>query len=605
MGTMLTFKDYNEFTDVIIEATVSAGKYGPGALFILKNDKVEAFKNKIAGEIKLPDSPVFSKLDSAKVPAKAVIVGDKKQPLRAAFDILDGPEGRVIGSFASHEKAIDTYFNKLTLGTDINWGKDTPTLETAQCIGVYYTNIVEDAKNQKKVVSNIKKILNNGQDWDTKGKSNLLSKLDTMTSRNYTELVGLIEGMSDFMNLAKFKPNIIHGRIADYYAAEEQNPNVEVTGVKANTADMIISSASASDTIEAMRTDKFEHDSKGVISGKKSKIKFIQVSLKKSATAAQLGKVTAYAIKKYGLPSYDDYFADIISESLNLNEGIGDFLSKAYNKVKDVLSKLSTVVSSFFSKIKERLKSVNDKNKKDVLNRYQKLFSLDKQDMFLLENYIDGNEYLIEKTEVKGLNAKLERISVADANKLVKEVIDRKKSTVKLYDSKEYLVQKSGSDIRPFKSAKDINIDTVSKLLANSYSMLTVENIIGKAKTDQIVDAVVDMHKEVFFGKTSLPLYKVYGKSSGKSYEYMGSSKEFADKKKQSLKDVQFPVSGLRLNAQDGKYFNIDLYVVSDIKDNDVQYTAFRTGTNASGKFSFNFEGTKNITLQQFNKFLS
>lgn len=602
---MLTFKDYNEFTDVITEATVSAGKYGPGTLFILKNDKVEAFKNKIAGEIKLPDSPVFSKLDSAKVPTKAVILGDEKQPLRAAFDILDGPEGRVIGSFASHEKAIDTYFNELTLGTDINWGKDTPTLETAQCIGVYYTNIVEDVKNQKKVVSNIKKILNNGQDWDTKGKSNLLSKLDTMTSRNYAELVGLIAGMADFMNLVKFKPNIIHGRIQDYYRAEEENPNVSTTGVKANTADMIISSAPAADTINAMRTDSFEYDSKGVITGEKSKIKFVQVSLKKSATGAQLGKVTAYAIKKYGLPSYDDYFTDIVNESFQLDEGISDFLSKAYNRVKDVFDKLSKIVSSFFSKIKKRLKKSNEKNKKSVLKRYQKLFNLDKKDMFLLENHIDGEDYLIERAETQGLNSKLERINLSDANKLVKEVSDRKKKLIKLYESKEYLLQRSGSDPKAFRDSKEINIDIISKLLANSYSMLTVENIIGTTKIDQILDAVIDMHKEVFFGKTSLPLYKVYGKSSGKSYEYMGSAREFADKKKQSLKDVQFPISGLRLNTQDNKYFNIDLYVVSDIKDNDVQYTAFRTGTNASGRFSFNFEGNKNITIQQFNKFLS
>lgn len=605
MGTMLTFKDYNEFTNVITEAVVSAGKYGPGTLFILKNDKVEAFKNKIAGEIKLPDSPVFSKLDSAKVPAKAVILGDEKQPLRAAFDILDGPEGRVIGSFASHEKAIDTYFNKLTLGTDINWGKDTPTLETAQCIGVYYTNIVEDAKNQKKVVSNIKKILNNGQDWDTKGKSNLLSKLDTMTSRNYAELVGLIAGMADFMNLVKFKPNIIHGRIQDYYRAEEENPNVSTTGVKANTADMIISSAPAADTINAMRTDSFEYDSKGVITGEKSKIKFVQVSLKKSATGAQLGKVTAYAIKKYGLPSYDDYFTDIVNESFQLDEGISDFLSKAYNRVKDVFDKLSKIISSFFSKIKKRLKKSNEKNKKSVLKRYQKLFNLDKKDMFLLENHIDGEDYLIERAETQGLNSKLERINLSDANKLVKEVSDRKKKLIKLYESKEYLLQRSGSDPKAFRDSKEINIDIISKLLANSYSMLTVENIIGTTKIDQILDAVVDMHKEVFFGKTSLPLYKVYGKSSGKSYEYMGSAREFVDKKKQSLKDVQFPISGLRLNTQDNKYFNIDLYVVSDIKDNDVQYTAFRTGTNASGRFSFNFEGNKNITIQQFNNFLS
>ena len=89
------------------------------------------------------------------------------------------------------------------------------------------------------------------------------AKFDTMTSKNFAEMIGLIAGMADFMPLVKFTPNIIHGRINDYYAAEEQNDNVAITGVKANTADMIISSADANKTIEAMKTDTFTFDKKG------------------------------------------------------------------------------------------------------------------------------------------------------------------------------------------------------------------------------------------------------------------------------------------------------------------------------------------------------
>jgi hypothetical protein len=224
--------------------------------------------------------------------------------------------------------------------------------------------------------------------------------------------------------------------------------------------------------------------------------------------------------------------------------------------------------------------------------------------MFLLEQYIDGDKFLIEKKDVGNLNSKLEKIKISDANKLVKEVQKKRNGVVKLYDTKDYLIHKTGTEITNFKSSKEINIDIVSKLLSNSYSLSSVESIIGTTNTDEILNSVIDMHKEVFFGKTSLPLYKVYGKSSGKSYEYLGSAEDYVEKKKAKLKDVQFPISGIRLNTQDKKYLNIDLYVVSDIEENKIYYTAFRTGTNASGRFSFNFEGTKKIPYDKFIKFL-
>jgi hypothetical protein len=604
MGTMLSFKDYKELSDIINEATVSAGKYGPGSLFTLKTDKISAFENKVGDQLKLPPNPVFSKLDATKIPSDALIFGDNTKPLRAAFEILDAPDGKSVGSFAWYEKAVDNYFNGLKLGSDINWGKDTPTLETVQAIGVYYKDVEADADNRQKVIDNIKSILGNGQDWDSKGKSTLISKLDTMTSKNFAEMIGLIAGMSDFMPLVKFKANIIHGRINDYYAAEEQNDNVAITGVKANTADMIISSADANKTIEAMKTDTFTFDKKGIITGEKSKINLIQVSLKKSADKAQLGKVTAYIIQKYKLPSYDDYFTDIVSESLQMNEGVFDIFKTAAEKLKGLYSKVASALRNFAAKITGKFKKAAKSEKKSVFGRYQKLFGLDKRDMFLLEQYIDGDKFLIEKKDVGNLNSKLEKIKISDANKLVKEVQKKRNGVVKLYDTKDYLIHKTGTEITNFKSSKEINIDIVSKLLSNSYSLSSVESIIGTTNTDEILNSVIDMHKEVFFGKTSLPLYKVYGKSSGKSYEYLGSAEDYVEKKKAKLKDVQFPISGIRLNTQDKKYLNIDLYVVSDIEENKIYYTAFRTGTNASGRFSFNFEGTKKIPYDKFIKFL-
>ncbi len=607
MLRLISFRDYKELLSVINEATVSAGKYGPGSLFTLKTDKISTFENKVGSQLKLPSSPVFSKLDPTNVPSDALVFGNKEKPLQAAFEILDAPDGNSIGSVAWHEKAVDNYYNNLKLGSDINWGKDTSTLETVQALGVYYKNAEADALDREKVIGEVKSILGNGQDWDSKGKSTIISKMDTMTSKNFTEMIGLMAGMADFMSLVKFKPNIIHGRINDYYSAEEDNENVHKTGVKANTADMIISSADADKTIEAMKTDKFTSDNKGLITGEKSNIQFYQISLKKSATGAQLGKVTSYLIKKYGLPSYDDYFADLVNESAELNEGIIDIFNKASTKIKDVYSKVTTAVIKFAGMVKGKLKKSLKSEKKTVLKRYQKLFKLDKGDMFLLEQYAENSNMLIEKVQAQSLNSKLEKISVNNANKLVAEVQSKANEIVSTYNSKDYLIQKAKDQITKFKPKDTLNIDLISKLLANSYSLGAVKEIIGSTDSNEILSAVIDMHKEVYFGKTSLPLYKVYGKSASKSYEYLGSADDYVEKKKEKLKDVQFPISGIRMNAQTNKgsnHINIDLFVVSDIKENDIYYTQFRTGTNASGRFSFNFEGTQTVTHEKFIKFL-
>jgi len=605
---LISFKEYKEVSNIITEATVNASKYGPGSLFVLKGAKADAFSKKIASAIKLPSNPVFSKLDPNNVPDSAVEIGDSSKPLQAAFDILDGPEGKSAGAVAWYDKSVNGYYNNLKLGSDINWGGETPTLETCQAIGVYYKDVESDADDRAKVIDNIKSILGNGQDWDSKGVSKLLPKLDSMSSKNFAEMVALISGMADFTKaVVSFKPNIIHGRINDYYKAEEQNDKVEITGVKANTADMIVSSASADATIAAMASDTFTFDNKGVITGNESKIKMIQVSLKKSATGAQIGKAASFLIKKYGLPGYDDYFVDVVSESLHegfmLNEGPLDFIKRAADVVKNVWSKVAGSVRKFFSKIASKMKRTNEAEKKKVFKKYEKVFGLDSKEMALLENVIEDKKHLSEAKE--SLNSKLKNIDVRTANKLVKDVRNKKASIVKVFDGKDYLVQRSGKPISDFRSQNEIDIDTVSKLLSNSYSISCVNSILGSANPKDVIDSVVEMHKEVYFGKTSLPLYKVYGKSSGPSYEYLGTAKDFSKKKKEKLSQVQFPVAGLRLNPINNRYLNIDFFVVSDVSEDEIYYTQFRTGTNATGKFSFNFEGTKQITSTQFKKFLS
>ena len=45
----------------------------------------------------------------------------------------------------------------------------------------------------------------------------------------------------------------------------------------------------------------------------------------------------------------------------------------------------------------------------------------------MMEQYIEGDKFLIEKKDVGNLNSKLEKISISNANKLVKEVQNKRR----------------------------------------------------------------------------------------------------------------------------------------------------------------------------------
>jgi hypothetical protein len=55
----------------------------------------------------------------------------------------------------------------------------------------------------------------------------------------------------------------------------------------------------------------------------------------------------------------------------------------------------------------------------------------------------------------------------------------------------------------------------------------------------------------------------------------------------------------LRTNAKDGKYFTMTGYGLTGINETtgDMKYSQFRMGTNSSGRYSYNFEGTQELPL--------
>ncbi len=524
----------------------------------------------------------------------------------------------------------NAYYNHLVLAAGITWGRDTPTLETVQCIGVFFKgidNVISEigAGNLHKIRPQFEKdvlqILSSGEDWISKGKSTIVDKINSLPDTDIITMAHLIQGMSDFMkDIVSFSsPHIIHGKIDNYYKAEEKNPLVQVDGVKNNTADMILCSSTADELIKAIKIEKVEYDDKGLCITNGG-IKFYQVSLKKAADGAQLGKATNLIVQKFGLPDYLDIYKQVVGENYHpshiqyLDEGFGDFLKKSWNKLKDVASSISAAFGKFIAGAKKLasgwikgMKSVFKSESRSAINDFSKRFGLkSKETKSLIESFDSGKSLLTEAKE--SINVTLKNASQNSVDAFVDSINTRTTSLGKTYDNHDYLdhIQVGTLDKRKIKAG--FNVDVAIKLLANETALRTLNRIFtnNASNIDALVADLVNIQKEIYFGKTSLPLYKVYGSAEGShSYEYLGTAAAFQSKKEGEIKnqgEMHYPISGFGMSGQDSKYYNIESWIITGVENGKSTYAQMRMGTNQAGSFSYVVEGTKSRSLSDYNK---
>jgi hypothetical protein len=217
--------------------------------------------------------------------------------------------------------------------------------------------------------------------------------------------------------------------------------------------------------------------------------------------------------------------------------------------------------------------------------------------------------FLSEKTE-ESINDALRNATAGDISKFVKS-IDRRTSTLKsLYDKHWYLNHaETGSGLQLSSIQANFDMNVAIKLLANEVSLRTLQKIFttNAGNINQLVDDMIDIQKEIYFGKTSLPLYKVYGKDSdsGASYKYLKTAGEFTAEKDVQIgpgKDLSYPISGFSMSSQGGKYYNIESWIITGVKDGISMYAQMRMGTNKAGAFSYVVEGTKVRDQSKYNK---
>ena len=154
-------------------------------------------------------------------------------------------------------------------------------------------------------------------------------------------------------------------------------------------------------------------------------------------------------------------------------------------------------------------------------------------------------------------------------------------------------------------------VDVVRKLMANAKAYDSINRILSTAsgqtkKVDAIFTEMIELEKEMFFGRTSLPLVKVFGLKSnglGTAWKFLKTGKEFIEEKRSGFTNLPENVLIVNSKKQSG-YMNIASAMLSHL-DNTTQeptYLLVRMGTNATVGASFVIEGSKVVSLSYLNK---
>jgi hypothetical protein len=337
-----------ELGQILSEASIYDNKYAVGDKFLPLKNTADLFKMGLPPSTRVPKGP-FTKISPSDDGIEVVINSGGRTVYVSADDT--GKNYIITAS----DKNIQSLFGKMKKGasaTDVNF--DTDTMETAACMGLYVNGVgilndlmganEEDlAEVTKKTKDRFIKAL--GSSGDFAKADAILSKLDSMPLGDYFLIAQLAAGMTKFMDaVPPFKtPYLIHKNIKGYYSATERSELVD--GVKDNTADAVICSVPGSEVISQLNAGlPVEYDKKGVCTIKGTNIKFLQVSLKKGKGAAQLGKIYGFLKDKYGLLDSADV-KKLALESVQLDEGLRDFLNKGVSFIKSLGSKLLEKIS--------------------------------------------------------------------------------------------------------------------------------------------------------------------------------------------------------------------------------------------------------------------
>jgi len=459
---------------------------------------------------------------------------------------------------------------------------------------------IAQCKNVIKITTTALKQLKFGSgDWDGSGTSIIGNfTLPTFDSTNLefhensmqdiALCCALAKGMSIYCSkvVGGSAKHFIHAGIRDFYTAEKTR-GLTRKGSKANTADCVISNVSKSALLAAIadESNAIEGTTDGYVKVGDS-IKYWQVSLKKSASGAQMGKVTKSLRGVYDLGiSTGDATSILKGEKPTTNEGlVYEVLTEGF------LDNIKAFATKSFNTIKNKFNSAISSFRNKFLGGLQNGQSIPPSAVSAL---LSG--YTIKEGTISGkLEAEIDEVAKnpMQAIKNVNGYIDTLNKKVK---SNKYAIG-TFKKVKPVKNIKLSNdkhpgSTTVLSLIANiATAQLIIDLVSDVSKMKGIIS---DLTAEMLFGGTKLPVWKVYGAFGKTPYTYLGTAD--AVEKRLSENEIDFKMLAVKAEPSPKKtYYTITCWVLSELtKDNQKYYTLLRTGTNSSSKLTMIMEGTK------------
>jgi len=614
--------------------------------------------NGLAGHgITLDLNSVFKVINAPTNSPFIIIGGGTVEDVKAWTELSDGPEGTAIATIG-WSKIRKGLFKELSKSSDIVWGKNTTALETAQCLGVYldvdtaFADYKDDnAKGRATWIPKIEEKFNNGQDWNSAGVATLKEKMATMSDANFLQVLLHAKGVKVFVDqLGKNlggSLHIIHGKIDDYYKAEEANFKLGSKGKK-NTADFILANASAQEVIDAMNPDSTSHKNikykdaplDYCYTDDGEKIKWYQISLKMAH--GQLGKVTDTMKSIYfpGRTSVDlwhtiqgktEDWAPIVKNYLaeqdyELNEwnSIMDIISKGVAAIKAASVEWYEKITGWVNKLKDwalglskSFESGMPTGKNPTAYQIRLL-----QKVLVEDGRLKHGQLLNEaKIDCDGINECLKTTNQAGAQKVVQET-NRGIANIQgrfypkdlmAFSGEGFVNEKSYTQDK--KGKKSWTFSHIIKIFANATAVDAFNRMIktDKTKLTTLVRDQIDLAREIYFGKTKLPLFKVFSAKTDTStdtVERLGTADDWVKGKLEGLISPSdgllgaWPVIGFSTTLQKGMYYNISGGLISgtDAKGKHPAYILLAMRTNRADAFSFVAEGSGTLNFTQFKK---
>jgi len=601
---MLDFRDFL-VEGILNEMSIYDTKYPVGTQFSPSGGHIDKLNSK---GMPVKVNSLLTKV--AKTDGAIEVVLTNSTAVEAWVELDD-----IVYHVTGSRDGVSEKFIKRTDGGGINW--NAKTIETAQCLGVFVdgedllarvSNADAVPGDDIKVIDEIIKGLNGNHDYETAGVTGIVSVLSDPKLRNPYDLAQtclLASGMTTFVKeIGGTFEHIIHGSIDLYYAAEKGNDQIEKTGSKMPTPDMVLCNKKATTVISELGSNKviFEEEEKkpdgGVCTFENSDTKFILVSLKKAKGDAQLGKIFKAMKVRYGLDSFEDMLNTALTEG---------WFRDALGKAKGVVSKVWDHLKVAFAKVIQKLSQFTRKSEVEMLTRGNEDPGGDLSDLFR-EAGIKvsmSEEALMEAGNPAPVIAKL---PITDLQKMA-DKIDKHLKAFKATSTKSDHVACAGK-MGILKATKKMTPADRIKLFSNWITIRTLEDMF---KGGTIADAkivakeLVELQKEMFFGATDLPVWKVYGASSDgdkKTFTYLGSGKQFVKDKLDSINSSQVPLIGVEASSQGGKYYTMySSFCMGLEEDGDLSYSLNRMGTNkGGGQMSYVVEGYDIVDAEFFKK---